>query len=125
MGLLLLLITWILTPIFEIGNFITTICLNIKKYQFWKTINGYFYYGAHARDCYANDNYKVGLNFWLSTGGYEFGNPKETISSVFGKKKVENTLNLWGLSIYYFLYLVDYSNWKNGGHCISSINNNI
>lgn len=125
MGIILLLITWLLTPIFEIGNWLTTICLSIPKYQFWKTINGYFKTGAIDRDRYANHNYSTGLNFWLSKGGYEFGNPNETMSSVIGKKSLENSLNWWGWFWYYFLYAVDFSNWKYGGHCFASINLNL
>jgi hypothetical protein len=122
MGLLLLIITWILTPIFELINFVTVVCLNVNKHQFWKLINGFFYSGAYDRDCFANHNYRTGLNAWMSTGGYQFGNQKETMSSVFGKKKIENTLPWLGLFIYYFLYVIDVSNWKNGGHCFASIN---
>lgn len=123
MGLILLIITWILTPIFEIINLVVVLCLNVKKYQFWKTINSFFYSGSYDRDCFANHNYRSGLNFFMSTGSYEFGNEKETMSSVFGKKKIENTLSILGLFIYYFLYIIDYSNWKKGGHCFASINN--
>jgi len=60
-----------------------------------------------------------------SEGGYEFGNKNETMSSAIGKKAVEKSLNYWGWFWYYFLYAIDYSNWKKGGHCVASINNNI
>ncbi|MBC5840748.1 hypothetical protein H8R23_04965 [Flavobacterium sp. F-380] len=125
MGLLLIIITWILTPVLEIGNFLTTIVLSVTKFQFWKTVNGYFKSGAIDRDRFGNHNYRSGLNFWFSTGGYEFGNNKETMSSVFGKKALEDSLNKWGWFWYYLLYAIDYSNWKKGGHCFASINNNI
>ena len=125
MGILLLFIAWILTPIFEIINLFTIIYLNVSKYRFWKTINGYFLSGAIDRDKFANHNYRTGLNFWLSKGGYNFGNEKETMSSVIGKKSLEKSLNIWGWFWYYLLYAIDYKNWKKGGHCIASINNNI
>jgi len=99
--------------------------LSVPKYKFWNTINGYFKSGAIDRDKFANHNYRTGLNFWLSSGGYEFGNEKETMSSAIGKKSLEKSLNWWGCFWYYFLYAIDFSNWKNGGHCIASINNNI
>jgi hypothetical protein len=121
MGLILIIITWILTPFFEIGSFITVMCLNAKKYQFWKTINGFFFSGALDRDCYANHNYRTALNFWLSTGGYLFGNEKETMSSVLGKKSIEKSLSKIGWFVYYFLFAIDYSNWKKGGHCVASV----
>ena len=125
MGFLLLIVAWVLTPVFEIINWLTVLYVYAKKRQFMKVVNGYFYSGAYDRDCFANHNYRTGLNFWLSTGGYEFGNKKETMSSVIGKKSIEKTLNICGWFWYYLLYAIDYSNWKKGGHCVASINYNI
>lgn len=125
MGLLLIIITWFLTPIFEIINFITTIFTRVKDYQYWKTINFYFKQGAIDRDRFANYNYQVSLNFWLSKGGYKFGNKKETMSSVLGKKQLEKSLNIFGWFWIYFLYIIDFTAWKKGGHCIHAIQNNL
>ncbi len=123
MGVILLILTWILTPFFEVGNFITTLFVDREKNQFWQFVNNEFQDYAVCRDCYANHNYQISLNFWLSKGGYAFGNPKETISSVLGKKGVEKSLNIWGWCWYYFLYAVDFTQWNNGGHCFASIIN--
>lgn len=125
MGLILIIITWFLTPIFEFVNFFTTIFIKVKEYQYLKTINSYFKEAAIDRDKFANYNYSVSLNFWLSNGGYKFGNKKETMSSVLGKKQLEKSLNIFGWIWVYFLYIVDFTTWKKGGHCIDAIQNNI
>lgn len=125
MGFFLIVITWILTPIFELLNWFTTLYVYATKQQFLKTLDIFFLVGALDRDRFANRNYRTGLNFWLSNGGYEFGNPLETMSSVLGKKGEECTLTNVGWAVYYFLYLIDYSAWNKGGHCFTSINNNI
>ena len=125
MGFLLLIITWILTPVLELISLLTILWVKRKEYSFLKTVSGFFKSGAIDRDRFGNHNYKTALNFWLSKGGYEFGNYIETISSVLGKKGVEKSLNAFGWFWYYLLYAIDYSNWKKGGHCFASINNKI
>jgi len=125
MGFLLIFITWLLTPLLEITSLLTVLWVKRKEYSFLKTVSDFFTYAAIDRDRFGNHNYKTALNFWMSTGGYEFGNAAETISSVLGKKGVEKTLSFVGWFWYYLLYALDYSNWKKGGHCFNSINNNI
>lgn len=125
MGILLIIITWLLTPLLELGNLFTGIWVYRKNYGFLKFMNGFFTSGALDRDKFGNHNYRVGLNFWFSRGGYEFGNKEETISSVLGKKSLEKSLAFCGWFWYYLLYAVDYSNWKKGGHCVASINKTI
>jgi len=125
MGFFLLIISWILTPVLELISLFTVLWVKRKEYSFLKTVSEYFKFGAIDRDRFGNHNYKTALNFWLSKDGYKFGNYIETISSVLGKKGVEKSLNIFGWFFYYLLYALDYSNWKNGGHCFASINNNI
>jgi hypothetical protein len=50
--------------------------------------------------------------------GYTFGILGETISSVLGKKKLDDSLSIIGLSLYYILFLIDFKVWTKGGHCI-------
>lgn len=50
--------------------------------------------------------------------GYRFGKLGETISSVLGKKYLDNSLSIIGLIIYYVLYIIDIGSWKYNGHCI-------
>jgi hypothetical protein len=125
MGFILHIIVWILTPVFELGNLITVLFVYAKKRGFLRVLNGFLYSASHDKDCFANHNYRTGLNFWLSSGGYEFGNKNETMSSVLGKKSIEKSLNFCGWVWYYSLYIIDFSNWKKGGHCFVSINNNV
>ncbi len=115
MGFLLILITWVLTPVLEIISLITILWVKRKDYSFLKTASDFFKYAAIDRDRFGNHNYKTALNFWLSKKGYEFGNKEETISSVLGKKGVEKTLRYFGWFWYYLLYALDYSNWKKAG----------
>jgi len=125
MGFILLIVTWVLTPILEIISLFTVLWVKKKNHSFLKTVSDFFKYASVDRDRFGNHNYKTALNFWLSKGGYEFGNINETISSVFGKKSKEKTLNCFGWFFYYLLYVLDYSAWKKGGHCVYAINNNI
>jgi len=125
MGFILIVITWLLTPVLEIVSLFTVLWVKRKEYSFIKTVSDFFKYASIDRDRFGNHNYKTALNFWLSKGGYEFGNASETISSVFGKKGVEKTLSIFGWFWYYLLYALDISNWKKGGHCFASINNKI
>ena len=121
MGLLLMTVTWVLTPFLELGNFLTSIWVYRKDYQFWKVINNYFTSGAIDRDRFGNHNYRTGLNFWFSKSNSGFGDKSETISSALGRRRLENDLALSGWFWYGFLYGVDYKNWNNGGHCVASI----
>lgn len=105
MGLILIILIWFLTPIFEIINFLTTIFTKVKEYQYLKTVNTYFKKSAIDRDKFANYNYEVSLNFWLSKGGYKFGNKKETMSSVLGKKTIRKIFKyIWMVLGIFFIY---------------------
>ena len=68
-------------------------------------------------DLFAN---VVGAEFWnavfIINGGYKFGNPKETISSVLGKNQRDKTLSIAGDVLRWMLDRID----KN--HCLNSIN---
>lgn len=44
---------------------------------------------------------------WIKKGGYQFGNRDETISSVLGKNKQNNTLTVFGKSIDKILDFID------------------
>jgi hypothetical protein len=125
MGFLLIIITWILTPFLELGNFITGLWVYRKNYQFLKFIDNFFTQGAIDRDRFGNHNFKTGLNFWFSKSNSGFGDKEETISSALGRRRLANDLGLWGWFWYGFLYGVDYKNWNNGGHCIASIKKEI
>lgn len=96
------------------------ICFMILKYIFTgnkKMLAVWFYRTAREIDLFAN---VVGAEFWnavfIINGGYKFGNPKETISSVLGKNQRDKTLTLLGDMLRWVLDRIDED------HCLNSIN---
>ena len=63
-----------------------------------RMISIWFYRTAREIDIFANVN---GADFFsaifIIDGGYKFGNPKETISSVLGKNQRDKTLSIAGM----------------------------
>lgn len=96
------------------------ICFMMLKYIFTgnkKMLAVWFYRTAREIDLFAN---VVGAEFWnavfIIDGGYKFGNPKETISSVLGKNQRDKTLTLLGDGLRWVLDRIDKD------HCLNSIN---
>tara|TARA_B100001559_G_C16408936_1_gene579399 strand:- start:711 stop:1100 length:390 start_codon:yes stop_codon:yes gene_type:complete len=92
----------------------------ILKYIFTgnkKMLAVWFFRTAREIDIFAN---VVGAEFWnsvfITDGGYKFGNPKETISSVLGKNQRDKTLTLLGDLIRWVLDRIEKD------HCLNSIN---
>lgn len=56
---------------------------------------------------------------WIKSDGYQFGNRKETISSVLGKNQLAHSLSWFGWLIAGLLDLID------KGHCFKSIDNRV
>jgi len=77
----------------------------------------WFFRSAREIDVFAN---VVGSDLFnaifITNGGYKFGNPKETISSVLGKNQRDKTLSLAGDLLRWILDLID------DNHCLNSIN---
>ena len=77
----------------------------------------WFFRSAREIDVFAN---VVGSDLFnaifITDGGYKFGNPKETISSVLGKNQRGKTLSLAGDLLRWILDLID------DNHCLNSIN---
>jgi len=95
----------------------------IIKYLFTgnkRMLSVWFYRTAKEIDIFANVN---GSEFFdaifITNGGYRFGNPKETISSVIGKNQRYKTLSIAGHLLRWMLDKIDYN------HCINSINNDV
>tara|TARA_Y100000310_G_C20661316_1_gene804969 strand:+ start:873 stop:1250 length:378 start_codon:yes stop_codon:yes gene_type:complete len=75
---------------------------------------------SRAIDVFANiHGSEIFNDLLIKKGGYKFGNPQETISSVLGKNQVEETLTILGNIIRAMLDIIEY------GHCILSINNEL
>jgi len=93
----------------------------ILKYVFTgnkRMLSVWFFRTAREIDIFANVN---GSEFFdaifITDGGYKFGNPKETISSVIGKNQRDNTLSIAGKLLRHMLDKIDKD------HCLKSINN--
>jgi hypothetical protein len=87
---------------------------NIKMIKVWS------WKVSRAIDVFANiHGSEIFNDLLIKKGGYKFGNPKETISSVLGKNQVEETLTILGNIIRAVLDIIEY------GHCILSINNEL
>ncbi len=80
----------------------------------------WFFRSAREIDVFAN---VVGADLFnaifIINGGYKFGNPKETISSVLGKNQRDKTLSLAGDLLRWILDLID------DNHCLNSINDDV
>lgn len=80
--------------------------------------NNYFLETATDIDKFGNRNFRAFLNCTMRiSGGYEFGNVGETISSVLGKNQKANTLSWFGKL---FAWILDKLDKK---HCEKSIEN--
>jgi len=82
----------------------------------WRTKginNDYFKTTSINIDIFGNENFYPLWNFLWSKGGYLFGIKRETMSSVFGKKYIERSLNCFGLLMVFVL---------TKKHCINAIN---
>lgn len=112
-------------PIISIFNFISVLITYRKKEDFWETVDKYQFKNAYDVDVFSNRNHRAFWNLMCSKKGknYKFGTlnelgyEDETLSSVLGYKGEEKSLTWFGWFVYYFLYTIDYVNWKNGGHC--------
>jgi hypothetical protein len=72
----------------------------------WRTKgidNDYFKTTSINIDIFGNENFYPLWNFLWSKGGYSFGSKHETMSSVFGKKYLERSLNWFGLAMVFIL----------------------
>lgn len=93
--------------------------------EFNRSLNKEGLNSALAKDISGNVAYSTMLNDWfIKKGGYHYGKAGETISSATGKNMMKGTLTWLGKGFAGFLNLVDFRNWKNGGHCWVSIDDN-
>lgn len=120
MGIILAPISLILFLFVFIAETIFSFFFETKNRKWFKIVSVRMYRKAKLIDIFGNYLFPEFWNWLLSKKmeeSYSFGRLGETISSVLGKKKLENSLNPVGLSLYYILYLIDFSSWKYGGHC--------
>jgi len=115
-GLILFLIAIALKTILFPFLFIYGIVKSIKT----KTFEVYCLDIAESIDRFGN---VVGQYVWndilITKGGYQAGNPKETISSFLGKNSLRGTLSLVGKA------LANLLNFIQKNHCINSVDPNV
>lgn len=121
-GVILSIIAKVLGAVLEIPNLICAMILHIKSNGFLNAINQYQLKSATQTDIALHYDFRalwrLTLSKWKDKEGYKFGtNKDETLSSALGRKRIEHTLNWVGLSLYYFLWIIDFTTWKKRGHC--------
>ena len=110
-----ILLLYILLPIVAIYVVIKTI---LKERP--RTLKVWFYRTAMSIDRFANVNAAELFNdIFIKKGGYKFGHPDETISSVIGKNQRDKTLTRIGRFLRYILNKIE------PNHCLDSIDENI
>lgn len=88
----------------------------------YKYVDDAFGKGARALDIFGNVAYGTMLNdLFMKKGGYHFGQGTEMVSSAAGKNWAIGKLTPLGLGMVGTLNLIDFKNWKNGGHCWTAI----
>lgn len=120
MGILLAPLALILFIIVFIIETIFSLFFQTKNRKWFKIVSVRLHRKAKLIDIFGNYLFPEFWNFIFSKNGvnYKYGRWAETISSVTGKKRLEKSLSFTGLVLYYILYLIDFTSWKHGGHCI-------
>lgn len=115
-NLILVVLAKLLFTLISPFSFVYTIF--IKEPFNWQRLFGYWRNSAVSWDRYGNYQYR---SFWNATlitkKGYEFGDFRETISSVLGKNERDGTLSKLGIILTKILNKLDKD------HCKNSINN--
>lgn len=116
LGFILFLVSSLLKTSISVLGYVYGFIKSIFKGEF----NFYNKNLAISKDQYGNALCKYLFDdLLIKSNGYKFGNVDETISSVIGKNKKQNTLSLFGRILDFILDKLD----KN--HSINSIDNTI
>lgn len=115
MGIVLFFIASILWVPVTLINLCTVLITHAKKHGFLKVIDRYFFHTAIDIDRFGNRNFRTLLNLTLQKNGVEFGDERETISSVLGKNQRDKTLTRAGRVLCWILDTLD------PNHCENSI----
>lgn len=123
LGYLLSTIAYVLMPI--VGLLLNAplwIYLNKEERGFYRAFNDYFKGQAIEVDRFANYHFRTLWNTTLKKdGGYEFGDPTETISSALGRNQVQGTLSVSGWVLNIVLWIIDVPLLFKGGHSKNAI----
>lgn len=117
--LILSIIAYVLTPLVEILTFFVVV------FKYGQGALHYFDDVGYKQDVHsAGRNRSLWNLLFVSKNGIVFEkDTNKSISLYTGLNFLNETLTIFGLGIYYMLYAIDIKNWKNGGHCINSVNN--
>jgi hypothetical protein len=121
MGFILSIIALSLFVLVYLLDELTVLVINVKGKKWFKTTAKRKFTKAFKVDVFANYLFPDFWNFAFSKGGYKFGVFGETLSSCFGKKRLEKSLNWFGLFVSWIIDAIDFTTWKKRGHCIASI----
>ena len=123
MGIILAPIALVLFILVFIVETFFSLFFETKNRKWFQLISKRMYEKAKLIDIFGNYLFPEFWTFCFSKKdkGYKFGRLGETISSVLGKKRLDNSLSIGGFIIYYVLYGFDFTSWKYGGHCIRYI----
>lgn len=122
LSLLLSFIAQILFSIVYLVDEVIILFVGVKGRRYYELVSNRKYDKAFKTDVFANFLFPTTWTFLFSSkGGYNFGRFGETLSSALGRKKLDNSLSWLGYALYYLLYALDFSTWKLGGHCVTSI----
>lgn len=121
MGVILSLISLILFVIVFLIEGIVMLFVNVKGRHWYQVSERRKFTKAKRVDILGNWLFGDFFNVALSKGGYRFGRFGETLSSVFGKKRAEKSLNWLGWTVSVLIDAIDFTKWKKGGHCAASI----
>jgi hypothetical protein len=106
-----LTLLYILLPIVSVYSFVKNI-IN----RDWRNMRLRFFRAAYSIDQFGNViSSELFNDILIKKGGYKFGNPDETISSVMGKNYRDDTLTIPGKVLRWILDTIDEN------HCLKSI----
>lgn len=117
MGFLLSEISLILFVFIFLIDDVVMLFVKVKNRHWYQLSEQRKFIKARKTDVLGNFLFGDLFNAILSKGGYQFGKLGETLSSVFGKKRAEKSLNWLGYSISILIDVVDFTKWHKGGHC--------
>lgn len=121
MGFVLSIVALLLFSLVYILDDLIGLFVNVKGRKWYKVTSKRKFTKAFKVDVFANYLFPDFWNIIFSSGGYAFGKFGETLSSCLGRKKIESSLSWLGLLFYWILYAVDFTQWRNKGHCVASI----
>lgn len=120
-GFILSIIALILFVFLYVLEDIIMFFVKVKNRKWYKLSEQRKFIKARKTDIIGNFLFADLFNAILSKGGYQFGRFGETLSSVFGKKRKEKSLNWLGCAISIIIDCIDFTKWKKGGHCFWAI----